>query len=825
MKTTSIRISLTAAILLLTGALVAAQEIEEDADRTLSPYFFVKSDDPSVDQLPLKSTAVRADIAGVIADVTVTQVYMNQGQSTLEAIYVFPASTRAAVYGMQMRIGQRLVVAQIREREQARQEYEQAKEEGKSASLLEQARPNVFQMNVANILPGDTIAVELRYTELLVPTEGLYEFMYPTVVGPRYSEKSASSGEEWIESPYQHEGEAPTYTFDLTVTLAAGLPIDAVTCTSHQVHVDYQSPSQATIRLDASEAYGGNRDYILGYRLAGSQIESGLLLHQGAEENFFLLMLQPPKRVDTHQISPREYVFIVDVSGSMHGFPLDISKALLRDLLTNLRSVDRFNVLLFAAGSTLLSPESLEATEAHIALALDVIDNQQGGGGTQLLPALQRALALPRAQEAVSRTIVIATDGYVAVEPEVFDLMRERLGEANMFAFGIGSAVNRFLIEGMARVGMGEPFIITKPEEAPAQAEQFRQYIGSPVLARVAVDFGAFDAYDVEPPSLPDVLAERPVIVFGKWRGQPQGTITLTGFAADGPYTAQLDAGSVEPLESNAALRYLWARHRIALRSDYYLLDASDALVDEITQLGLAYNLLTAYTSFVAIDQVVRADGQIVTVKQPLPMPQGVSDYAVGEASYGATGVGAREQVSNKADESLSPTAAEEEQVTGTWLGKSFHLVDGVWMDDAYQPGTRIEPYVAAAGQPEELARFAQLGQHMVVVADGRAYRLSGGLLPVRPILDQNVPNPFNAATVVRFEVPPQLAGEPIRLVVYDLAGQAVRVLSAGAAPSGVHSVVWDGTDDAGSQIASGVYICRLETSQFRVTRRMVLLR
>ncbi len=153
---------------------MAYAEKGEEADKTLSPYFFIKSDDPETDRLPLKSTTARVNIAGVIADVVVTQVYKNEGRKPLEAIYIFPASTKAAVYGMKMTIGERVIIADIRKREEARKAYEQAKQDGKSASLLEQQRPNVFQMNVANILPGDVITVELKYNELLVPDEAAY---------------------------------------------------------------------------------------------------------------------------------------------------------------------------------------------------------------------------------------------------------------------------------------------------------------------------------------------------------------------------------------------------------------------------------------------------------------------------------------------------------------------------------------------------------------------------------------------------------------------------------------------------------------------------
>jgi Ca-activated chloride channel family protein len=280
----------------------------------------------------------------------------------------------------------------------------------------------------------------------------------------------------------------------------------------------------------------------------------------------------------------------------------------------------------------------MAATEANIEKAVQVIDELQGSGSTELLPALKRALALPRA-EGMSRSVVIVTDGYVTVEAEAFDLIRTRLGEANMFAFGIGSGVNRHLIEGMARVGMGEPFVITDPSGAPARAEKFRKYIQSPVLTQVKAEFKGLSVYDVEPLSIPDVLAERPIIVFGKWRGRPTGKVTVRGRTGRGKYEKSLNVAEFRPRSSNAGLRYLWARHRIQMLDDYNNLAPDDDRVKEVTQLGLDYNLLTQYTSFVAIDSRVRSDGKPTTVKQPLPLPQGVSDYAVG--GYASAGSGA----------------------------------------------------------------------------------------------------------------------------------------------------------------------------------------
>lgn len=624
---------------------------EENQDQTLSPYFFVQSDDPSTDRLPLKETRANVNIAGVIADVTITQTYKNEGQNVLEAIYVFPASTRAAVYSMTMTIGEREIVAIIQEKQKARESYEQAREEGKSASLLEQMRPNVFQMNVANILPGDVIKVEMKYTELLIPESGLYEFIYPTVVGPRYSNtlaENAAPEEGWIANPYTREGEDPFYTFDISIGITAGLPIQDVRSPSHDMTINFETRSTAILTLSPEEKSGGNKDCIVQYRLTGNKIESGLLLYEGVEENFFLAMIQPPKIVKKELIPPREYVFIVDVSGSMYGFPLNISKTLMRDLLANLRPTDRFNILLFAGGSELFAEQSLPATRENVSRAIQFIDNQRGGGGTELLPALKRALSLTGTED-YSRSFVIATDGYVSVEKEAFDLIRENLGRANFFTFGIGSSVNRYLLEGMAHVGTGEAFIITKENEAAGKAEKFRTYIQTPVLTNIKLRFEDFEVFDVEPLTVPDVLAEKPVIVYGKWKGKPKGKINLTGDSGEGEYKVSLDVGSTAPVKSNIGLKYLWARETIRLLDDYTSLGRStEEHVRKITDLGLKYNLLTNYTSFIAIDSEIRNEGgNVTTVKQPLPLPEGVSNYAVGGA-YPVQGIAAAPRTAQK---------------------------------------------------------------------------------------------------------------------------------------------------------------------------------
>ena len=820
---------LLALLIVLLGGAAYAQESE---DRTLSPFFFVKTDDPTLDQLPLKSVAATVRIAGVIADVTIEQVYANAGGKPLEALYVFPASTRAAVYSMRMTVGDRTITAEIRQRDQARQEYEEAREHGQTASLLEQQRPNVFQMNIANILPRDTIKVEMKYTELLVSEEGVYEFVYPTVVGPRYSNVPFSEAKPWdlfVATPYTHQGEAPLYAFGIEVDVNAGVPVQGLECTSHAVVVEQMAPEHARVRLAPSETDGGNRDFILRYRLAGAQVAAGLLLYEGEAENFFLFMGQPPARVSEADIPPREYVFIMDVSGSMHGFPISVSKALLKDLVGGLRTTDWFNVLLFSGGSYVLSPTSVRATQANIDWAIQTIDNQTGGGGTELIRALERALALPRPDERVARTFVIATDGYVSFDTEALDVIREHLSEASMFAFGIGTAVNRFLIEGMARAGMGEPFIVTKEAEAEAASARFRQYVHAPVLTQIKLDNTGFDVYDTEPASVPDIFAERPVVIFGKWRGTPQGTLTLSGKAAHGDYAARIDVATVRPSEANAALRYLWARHQIATIGDYAGSRPGPDLVGKITQLGLTYHLLTAYTSFVAVDKVIRRDGtELVQVEQPLPLPQGVEDSALpGGASGGLLTLGAMSATGGKSYNSTSTDAAT---LTGpgsraNLFGKTFRLVDGVWVDGDYRLGMLVYEYAKGSGLPQDLARFAELKQDMVVVVAGRAYRLRGSESDDAPALIQNAPNPFNAGTTIGFILKGQAWPMPVELAIYDVAGRRVRTYRLSISTPGLYTIGWDGRDDRGRSLSSGTYLYRVSTPKHIRTGRMIMVR
>ncbi|MDR1011580.1 MAG: VIT and VWA domain-containing protein [Opitutaceae bacterium] len=684
--TVGLLIGLLAIAVTVLGAPGRNADVDDD-DISLSPYFQVKGAGDGVDALPLKSTQVDAVLAGIIAEVRVVQTYQNDGATPLEARYIFPASTRAAVHGMTMTVGERRIEAQIKEKEAARKTYEKARREGKTASLLESHRSNVFEMNVANILPGDTVTVELRYNELLVPEDGEYEWIFPTVVGPRYTKKAAKPGPEKTDaksdvmetipnppvanppagsSPAANPfagtkrlgGEGIPYlrtnsnsngnggngngsdgenepVFTLTADVIAGTRVKKVKCVSHRVET---SGTDGGVRVTLPPRAGTamNRDFILRYRLAGESLAGGLMLDEFKGEKYFLLTVQPPARVEKAMIPPRDYVFVMDVSGSMWGFPLDVSQRLLKELLINLRDADTFNVLLFSGSSRALFDAPVAATSENIAAALALFEAGRKyndyGGGTELLPALKRALTPPPARDSVSRSIVVITDGYVDLEAEAYALVHDNLGDANLFAFGIGSSVNRELIERLARAGRTEPTVIENEKRARAAAEKFRKMIESPVLTNVRVEFngGAVAA--------PDVLSQRPIVMCGKW---PEHTdpstqvIRLGGQTGAGPWSTEIRAADALDLGAHGTLALLWAREHLAdLRDLHALRVDAPKQKSAIIELGLKYNLLTPFTSFVAVDMTPRlsaeAAAQAKKVTQALPLPKGVGKNAIG---------------------------------------------------------------------------------------------------------------------------------------------------------------------------------------------------
>lgn len=614
----------------------ARKTLPPDDGKTYAPYFFVANKKGQSAAMPLISNKVDVQIAGVIADVKLEQTYKNKGDDPIEAVYLFPTSHKAAVHGMNMKVGNRVIDAQILERKKARHRYAGKNRQKSTASLLEQVRPNVFQINVTDIGPDETVKVTLQYTELITPRDGAWEFVMPTVVGPRYAGDVADN----LDSggvQYLPPGESITAKCKLSVSLVTSLPITSLTSPSHTLDVQNRREQNAEFSVSGAESF--NRDFVLRYTIKGNDVSSGLLTYQGKDANYFLLNVEPPARKISKDTLPREYVFILDVSGSMNGFPLNTSKHLINRILNQLTPKDYFNVLLFAGGSQVLSAESVPATPGNIDNARKWIERTSGGGGTELLPALKRAFELPTPKD-ISRIMVVATDGFVTVESETFALVKKNIGAGNLFAFGIGQSVNRELIESLARAGSGEPFVVLNQEEALAQAAAFERYIGAPLLKNVEIAFEGFKAYDVAPAKLPDLFANRPLVLFGKYRGAAQGKVLLSGNTADGPYTSTHGIQAVAA-DKTSALKRLWARNKIQTLSDQERLYGGRAQRQKITLMGLEHKLMTKYTAFVVVEGKTQTGRKSDKTRiQPLPLPAGVPVTAVGPGTNNALGYG-----------------------------------------------------------------------------------------------------------------------------------------------------------------------------------------
>ena len=638
---------------LVLATLAFAQRQQPAAEKPLVPggeLQILKPDGQISGSCPLKHTDVVANVAGFVGRTRVKQTFHNPLNEKIEAVYVFPLPSDAAVDEMVMTVGDRRIVGQVKPREEARQVYEQAKAAGHVASLLDQERPNIFTQSVANVEPGAQVVIEISYVETLKFEDGWYEFVFPTVVGPRYmpGTPTGRQGEGFAPDTTQvpdaskisphvtPQGTRAGHDISLTVNIDAGMEIQQLECRSHPVVENKGGAGKMTVALKNQETIP-NKDFILRYRTATDRVSDALLTHKDARGGFFTLLLQPPQKVVRKDAVGRELIFVLDTSGSMQGFPITQAKFIMSRAIDQMGPQDRFNLITFSGDTNILWDAPRPNTPQNREEAQSFLASRQGRGGTEMMKAIDAALiktknAKPQAAEAI-RIVCFMTDGYVGNDMGIIDAVKKNAGTTRVFSFGIGSSVNRYLLEGMAHAGRGDVEFVTLESKAQEAADRFYQRIDAPVLTDVAIDFGGLPVADVYPKLIPDLFSDKPVLVHGRLTGEvkPGAAVTLRGNTAAGAFERKVELKPAAADASHEALASLWARSKVSdlMMRDLAALQSGsfpDELKRQISAVGVEFRLMTQFTSFVAVEEMTITKGGIATkIAVPVEMPDGVS--------------------------------------------------------------------------------------------------------------------------------------------------------------------------------------------------------
>ncbi|AKF09073.1 VIT domain-containing protein [Sandaracinus amylolyticus] len=551
--------------------------------------------------LPLRRTSIDARVSGFVAEVEVTQEFVNDGDAPIEAVYLFPLPVDAAVDAMEMRIGERVVRGRIQGRSQARRTYEEARATGRRAALLEQQRPDLFAQRVANLMPGDRIEVRLRFVQPLPFESGRYEFAFPLAAPRRFDPSDASAVAQQPEEP-------DARAISMSLAIDAGLPIGTIESPTHDVAIERGArPSIASVRLEGERV--PNRDFVLRYTLGGDAPRATVLAHRGAEEGWLTLLVQPPDAPADETIAPRDLVFVVDASSSMRGRPSEQARALVHRAIGALRAGDTVDVIGFADRVVRMGEHAAGDADAT-ARADEFLAQLRTVGATRMVPAIEEAL--DRANAASVRApgrvplVVLVTDGYIANEAEVLRAIATHLGASRVYALGVGSSPNRFLLERSAEVGRGRALITTLGEDAARAADRFHAWIDRPVFTDVEIDWGGLDVQDVHPTRVPDLFADRPVVVNARFVRGGRATVRVRGSVNGRRHERAIDVtlpSEPTPDGPHASQESLWARAAIGDRIRRLEVRDDEDLVREVTELGLAHHVVTPFTSFVAVEE------------------------------------------------------------------------------------------------------------------------------------------------------------------------------------------------------------------------------
>lgn len=604
-------------------------------------------------EFPLKHTDVQVDISGAVASVRVTQTFQNPYDETIEAVYVFPLPHEAAVNDLEMRLGERVIRGIIERRDEARRIYENARNAGQVAALLEQERPNIFTQSVANILPGNEIEISITYVETLDYEKGVYEFAFPMVVGPRFIPPGPSadllpaggfvpvptpgvSDADRITPPYLRPEVRSGHDIDVTVNWDAGIPIEQLTCATHRVDTRRDGRQRASITLHPNDTIP-NKDFVLRCTVEGDGPEAGVLAYHDGDSGYLTFLLHPKLNLKPSDVTPKEMIFVLDCSGSMSGEPIEAAKGLVRHALRNVNERDTFQIIRFSTNASGLAARPLPATPANVKRGIDYIDQLSGTGGTMMIEGIKAALDFPDDPDRL-RIVMFLTDGYIGNDDQILSAVRARIGGARLFSFGVGSSVNRYLLDQMAEEGRGEVQYFLPGSHVADEVSRFYGRIRNPFLTDLAIEWDGVEVDEIYPSRIPDLFDGRPLMVHARYSGSGRGTARVSGRIAGKPWNATVPFRMPSRGDGNPAIGSLWARSKIADLEKDLRRGTSSETVEEITQIGLTHRLVTKYTSFVAVEeQFVVSNGRPQLVRVPLEMPEGVSYEGVFEGRMQST--------------------------------------------------------------------------------------------------------------------------------------------------------------------------------------------
>ncbi len=630
MKPANLVLKMSVLVLALSAAAFALPEEGEGSMQVVSPG--------EARILPLKHTEVKAEISGFTAEVSVTQVFANSADAPIEAVYVFPLPENAAVNDLTLTIGGRVIKGQIKKREEARQVYEAAKAQGKTAALLDQERPNIFTQSVANIQPGHEIRVTLKYLQDLAYDHGEYKFVFPMTMGPRYipGAPAGKSGTGWspdtdkvadasrITPPVVKPGQRSGRDISVEVKLDAGVEIKNIRSSSHIINITSSGLAKAEVKLSPEDSIP-NKDFQLTYEPATRMVSAAALAHKDGKSGYFTLLLQPSADFPLSAVTNKELVIAIDVSGSMSGFPVETAKAAALKCLEGMNPGDTFQIMSFASGNQLHFGRPLKNTPANLARAREVIKNLNGGGGTEMLAALRTVLEFPKDPERL-RVVLFMTDGFIGNDPELLAFTKEHLNNSRIFPLGVGSSVNRYLLEEMAVLGKGSVQYVgwnETPEKLKKVMDRFYDRVSRPVLTDLAVDWNGLDVEELSPSFIPDLFAGQPLLLHARYGKAGSAPVTIKGKMLGKPWKMTVNVTLSEKEAANAAQGPLWARSRITDLERLNLAGESADNREKIIALALEHKLVTRFTSFVAVDEtIVPNDGkkpQVVPVESELP--------------------------------------------------------------------------------------------------------------------------------------------------------------------------------------------------------------